>query len=986
MVSEDLTLEQKPPRRGGVAVLRAPLALVAGPPLALVAVVLTALKRLMANLGLALCALIALVASVALSVSIPVYAESASLRLLKQEIVQKEARSGRSAFALLFRYVGAWNEPLDWERVQPADRYLTGPGLDYLGLPLEGLGRHARTDQMQLFLPASSAGSGESGGSGGRQFLQNVSLGFVTGLEQQIRLFDGTPPQPATSLDQPVEVMIMRQMADTVGINVGNEFTLVRETDGSVVSIPIKVAALWEPVNAQDPAWFFQPEAFSEVLLVPEATFTGPLAGALKREVGQVLWFARLSGKDLTVSEASPLLSRIEGVRARIAGVVQGLKLEQSPADALTSYRQGAADLTRQLAMLSVPVFGLVFYFATLVASMLVNRQRGEIALLKTRGVRDSYILGISITEWLILGAIALGIGPSIGLFFATLMGQTESFLHLASDMDVLDATLTQHSLLFGAVAVLLTIAAALLPSLAASRRTLADEQRAAARTLRPPFWQRFYLDFLLLIPPAYGIYQLSRSDDPATAAGTDPLSNPLPSLIPVFLCFALGLLAVRFIPLLLEALARLAKVPSWTAPLVALQSLARQPGSYRGPLLLLILTLSLAAFSASMAATLDGALRESIRYQVGAETRLIETGQSTEQQSGQEGEAPERKNIEEEARFLFVPVTDHLEVPDITAATRVGEYRATIQLGGITQDTQLIGIDRLDFPAVLNRFDRQWAGGQSLGALMNQLARSPEGVIVSKEVLSKGLKVGDPLPATLELYGDRKQVKFIILAAVDLWPGYYPQDGAILVANLNYLFDQMGGQYPYDVWIARDADAEVETLVQGVRELGIAVIDARDTATLIRDAQMHPQRQGLFGLLSVGFIAAGVLTLLGFLLAALITARKRAIEMGVLRALGMSAVQVGVALITEQVLLVGAGLAAGTGIGLLAARLVIPLYQAGVGPHPGTPPFPPLIAWDEVTLIYAVFGVALLVTLLALAWVLGRMRLFVAVKLGDAN
>ncbi|NJN67067.1 MAG: hypothetical protein HC884_10330, partial [Chloroflexaceae bacterium] len=81
-----------------------------------------------------------------------------------------------------------------------------------------------------------------------------------------------------------------------------------------------------------------------------------------------------------------------------------------------------------------------------------------------------------------------------------------------------------------------------------------------------------------------------------------------------------------------------------------------------------------------------------------------------------------------------------------------------------------------------------------------------------------------------------------------------------------------------------------------------------------------------------------------------------------------------------------GPGLAAGTTIGLLAARLVIPLYQVGVGPHPGTPPFPPLIAWDEVTLIYAVFGVALLVTLLALAWVLGRMRLFVAVKLGDAN
>jgi putative ABC transport system permease protein len=107
---------------------------------------------------------------------------------------------------------------------------------------------------------------------------------------------------------------------------------------------------------------------------------------------------------------------------------------------------------------------------------------------------------------------------------------------------------------------------------------------------------------------------------------------------------------------------------------------------------------------------------------------------------------------------------------------------------------------------------------------------------------------------------------------------------------------------------------------------------------------------------------------------------------MGVLRALGMSGVQVGVALVIEQVLLVAAGLGAGTAIGLLAAKLVIPLYQTGAGPYPGTPPFAPQIAWEQVTLIYGVFGVALLLTLLTLAWILARMKLFVAVKLGDVN
>nr|MDQ2999312.1 ABC transporter permease [Chloroflexota bacterium] len=509
-------------------------------------------------------------------------------------------------------------------------------------------------------------------------------------------------------------------------------------------------------------------------------------------------------------------------------------------------------------------------------------------------------------------------------------------------------------------VAVALALAAALLPALLAARRTLVDEQQQAARTLRPPLWQRFFLDILLLIPPAYGIYQLRRTGglQLGAARGADPFSNPLLLVLPMLLCFGL-----------------------------ALRSLARQPGTYRGPLLLLILTLSLAAFSASMAATLDSSLTTAIGYQIGAATQLLETGESTEQQQGGQNQPPPAVDIQKEPRYLFVPVSDHLEVPGITAATRVGTYNdVAIQLGGASSKVQLVGIDRVDFPKVLVRFDREWGDGQPLGALMNLLARNADGVLVTRDLLAKGLKIGDPLPTLVKIDDDQRQVTFKIAGVIDLWPGFYPQDGPIVVANLNYIFDEMSGQYPYDVWINRDPGAKLDAIAAGVRKLGISLVDVRDATTLIVEAQSQPQRQGLFGLLSVGFFAAGGLTLLGFLLSALITARRRAIELGVLRALGMSGAQVAVALIVEQLLLVVAGIAAGTGIGLLAAQLVVPLLQVGAGPHPGTPASPPQLAWEQVGIIYGVFGVALLITLLALAGTLGRMKLFQAVKLGDAN
>lgn len=957
------------------------------------AVLTTAFQRLRANLTLALCGFIALLAAVALSVCIPVYAEAASLRLLNSQLERQEQQTNRSAFALLFRYIGSQNEPLEWERVQAADDFIRGPGLERLDLPLDGLARHARTGQLRLFLPQSASAE--------NPFITNTSLGFMGGMDPYVRIYDGTAPQPADASispdgsSEPIEVMVARNFADTIGINVGDQFNLVTNSGGRVVSIPITVTALWQPINASDPAWFYAPDALEDVILVPEETFTGPVADVLADEVDLILWFARLNGDRLTATQATPLLTRVESVRAQAAGIVPGLALEQSPAESLGQYRTEVARLTTTLFVFSVPILALVLYFAALVASLLVNRQRSEIALLKTRGVRDSQILGIYILEWVLLGALALVVGPTLGLGFATIMGRTESFLQLSPDLPELQLVLTWSSLQFGVAAVILALIASLIPAALATRRTLVDEQQQAARVSRPPFWQRFYLDFLLLLPPAYGLYQLQRGGGLQLGeTGADPFSNPLLVLVPVLLCFSLGLIAIRFIPLIFEALARLANRPSWVAPLVALRALARQPGSYRGPLLLLILTLSLAAFSASMARTMDGALDTAISYQVGAQMQLLETGQSTEQQQGgqqpggggQQQQQPQRRNIEEEARFLFVPVSDHLEVEGINEATRVGTYGANIQLGGVNQSAQLVGIDRVDFPKVINQFDRAWAEGRSLGELMNMLALNPEGVIVSRNALERGLSVGDVVPAVVTIAGDRREVQFQIIAAVDLWPGYYPQDGPIMVANLDYIFDQMGGRYPYDVWIARDANAEVGDLVTGVRQRGITVIDAIDTETTIREEQARPQRQGLFGLLSVGFIASGLLTLLGFLLASLISSRRRAIELGVLRALGLSGRQMGVALVAEQVILVLAGIGAGTGIGLAAAQLVIPYLQVGVGPHPGVPAYPPEIAWSQVQIIYIIFGIALLLTLLALAWILGRMRLFQAVKLGDTN
>ena len=950
------------------------------------AIIRTAIKRLGSNLWLALCAQIALIVAVALAVSVPLYAESASLRLLREEIAQQERQSGRSPFVLFFRYLSSSQGALEWERIKTPDEYLSNQGLASLNLGKANIARHMRTGSMRLFLPPQS-GTQSS-------FLRDMSLGFISGLEPQMRIVDGTAPQPPSAKNQPIEVLLARSMADELGINVGESLNLVA-AGTRPASLTLRVVGLWEPLNAADPAWFFAPDTLKDVLLTNEASFRGPVAETLRGEIAQALWYIHMNSRGLDTTRAAPLLSRIENMRTRAVGMLPGLRLESSPVPALTRYRENANALTIQLSAYSVSIIGLVLYFVAMVAGLLVARQRAEVALLKTRGVRSFQIVGLAVVEWSLLGLIALAAGPWLGLRFAQLMSRTTSFLTLSSEAATVPIGLSWRHLGFGLAAVVLAMLAALIPITLSARRSLADEYRQIARQAQPPLWQRFYLDIALFLLPCYGIFQMQRSGglQLGSLRGADPFSNPLLLLVPVLLCFSLGLITLRLSSTLLDMLASLASIPSWVTPLVALRALARQPGAYRGALLLLILTLSLAIYSASMAATIDGALRRSVSYKVGAATQLIETGQTVRRSNPSPGQlgrpaptpAPGAQPTSD-SRFLFVPVDTHLKAPGVQAATRVGSYDGRLQAGGTPLSIQVIGIDRLTFPRVVREYRRTWASGLSLGDLMNTLAQHPDGILVSRNMLREGIKVGDRIPVQLIIAGDQQTASFRIVGVVDLWPGFYPQDMPFAVANLDYVFDQMGAQYPYDVWIARDSQAKVDDVVAAVRRLNIQVLDRIDASETLLSEQTNPRRQSVFGMLSVGFLTSSVLTLIGFLVASVINARRRLIDLGVLRALGIHAWQMGVALCLELGMVLLLGLGAGTGIGLLAALLVVPQLQSGIAPYPGTPPYPARIAWDQIMQVYGAFGIALAITLLVLVIMLSRMRLFQTIKLGDAN
>jgi putative ABC transport system permease protein len=541
----------------------------------------------------------------------------------------------------------------------------------------------------------------------------------------------------------------------------------------------------------------------------------------------------------------------------------------------------------------------------------------------------------------------------------------------------------------FGILAVVISILTIVLPALTIARHTIVTHQQELARALRRPWWQRYFLDAALLIPAIYGYILLRRptsslSSPLSSLAQGDLFSNPLLFLVPALFIFAWALVLLRLLPHLMRGLARLSRRARGAVPLLVFHDLSRQAGRVAGPLLLLVLTTALATFSASVALTLDHHLQDRVYYRVGADLRLAEQGETSGGDSSTFGEPASAEGGTEDEEWVFLPVAEHLELPGVRAAARVGDYAATANLGGQVENGRFVGLDRLDFPGVA--FFRADFASQSLGALMNVLASERRAVLVQRAFMTRhDLQIGDPLNLTVDVLGERARIEFVVVGALDLFPTLYPQDGPFFVGNLRYLFERLGGLYPYDVWLATTSDT-TEAVVAALNERGVPVISAWDARQIIAEEQRRPQRQGLFGLLTLGFLAAGLLTVLGLTLHALLAFREHTIELGVLRALGFSRRQMRLYLSGTQVILLLVGLLSGTALGLVTGRLFIPFLQAEAGLHPGTPPFIVRTAWNDVALIYGLFAVTAAVSIGLTLALLRRMRVYEAIKMGEAE
>jgi putative ABC transport system permease protein len=969
------------------------------------AIFAVAIRRLLSQRGLALATAAGLVVSIALVMSVPLYTDAVYYEVLKTELSQGQDESAglrRPPFAFMFRYVGSLYGLKELDDIEAVDSYLTGEGTAALGLPHLFTVRYAKTDNFRLF-PTDQVAYADV-----RDPLAWVNFAFVSDMEEHVTFLEGGMPAVASAdPSDPLEVAVTEAMADQLGLQIGEPFMTFRrmdtETGQRVVQIPIVISGIWTARDPLDEYWFYRLSVFDNQLFIPEASFQGRVAPLLIDEIAQALWYIVMDGSHIHANDVGWLVARIEAVQQRAATLLANTRLEISPYAALNRYRVQSQLLNILLYAFSIPIIGLLIAFIGLVVGLAVARQRNEIAVLRSRGATAIQILAIAVLEAFILGAVALGTGIPVSEMISRAIGATRSFLNFTIESN-LRVDMTMATLRFGLAALGVTLVAQVVPSLGAARHTIISYKQESARTVRPPWWQRAWLDVLLLIPAGYGAYLLQQQGSivlPGGAGGGGVFDNPLLFLVPSLGALALTLLVLRVLPLLMMAVAWIASRTNSVGFLLATRYLSRDPGFYTAPLILLILTLSLSAFTASLAQTLDNHLYDQSYYRTGADVRLIELGQSTEAGSGagaglgsEGGAAPATsgaasgQDLITGPRWVFVPVGEHLKAPEIEAAARIGKYGASLQVQGQWREATLYGVDRIDFP--LAAYWRRDFAPASLGALMNALAVAPEGILLRRDFMAQNrIRVGDEVQMRISNYGQRAETTAKVVGEIDYFPSWYPDPdptkfSPVVVGNLEYIFEVSGGEMPYDVWAKTRPGVDYTQMVRNLREHDIIVIDYQSAATRIANEQRRPERQGLFGVLSVGFLAAAFLTVLGFFLYALFSFRRRFIELGTLRAIGLSPGQMTTFLAWELAFLILLGLGAGTYLGALISQVFIPYLQIGSDVQSMTPPFQVEIAWGAIARIYVLFALLFVVALSVLVALLLRMKIFQAIKLGE--
>jgi hypothetical protein len=446
----------------------------------------------------------------------------------------------------------------EYEKVKRA----IGAEIDFsVGWMLEDRERGGRSDTFFLTALGREADAGQDDA--------RAYFSFVESFPERVTVLPGGRLPQDGALDAPgqplvLEAVVPAEDARLFGVGVGDVVSAVPHWEDAIPYARVLITGLFEKNDPSEEFWhldksvirartagFLQTMGF----YISETTFMEDLGGALRDMDSTYGWLLEVDTSRLNAGNASQAFIGLETMDGRMTAQLQRFRQSTSLDDALSDY-------DRRLFFSKIPMFVVlvliavvILYYVVTLSSLLVDQQRGEIALLRSRGASSGQILAVFVLEGLTISVIAIVAAPIVAATVIGVLGYTPAFSDLSGG-GRLPVAISRDAYLLSTLGGLLSFAALIVPAIQASRIGVTRHRQQEARPAAQPFFQRYFLDVMLLVVGIILFRQLSdQGSVVATGLFGQATVSQLLLAVPALILVGLAMVLLRLFPLAIRFL-----------------------------------------------------------------------------------------------------------------------------------------------------------------------------------------------------------------------------------------------------------------------------------------------------------------------------------------------------------------------------------------------------------------------------------------------
>ncbi|MCK4513701.1 MAG: ABC transporter permease, partial [Spirochaetaceae bacterium] len=792
-----------------------------------------------------------------------------------------------------------------------------------------------------------------------------------------------------------IEAVITEEAAATGRLVYDTEYRLVSLHEDISIELNVRIVGVVAVEDPSDIFWSMPVARYAGDLLVHTGDVRRIVASDPFTRNVEAAWSYTFDYHAMTSETAASMVQFVQ--EQTEASRRLGVSVRMPVLRILEAYAAREKALKLTLWVLQVPLLLMLSFYLFMVSQVLIDHERNEIALVKSRGADNSQVFVTYLLLGAMLSAAGLLVGPFLGMAICRALGASNGFLEFVQRRR-LRLEFTPQTYVYAVSAAALALITMLLPAFQGSRTTIVLHKLRQSQKARRPIWKVLFVDVIALGISIYGLYRYRARSEIIQLAGLEASElavDPMLFFVSTLFVVGAGLLFLRIYPIVIRLIFRIGQRRWSPAAFSSLVQVGRGGGRDQFLMLFIILSISVGAFNAIVARTLNQNIEEQIRYNLGADivvqeewARVSATGSVESGDSGPPGAGGPPTGEEPSGRYVEPEFRRFQELPGVAQASRVfRQQRASGRVFGGESfgSVTLLGIIPHEFGRIA--WFRNGLLPYHWHNYLNLMAESPAAALVSSSLRDLGVELGDPICLTWQ---DQPSTLFYVYGFVDFWPTFNPYGSSanssqrhLAVVNLPYL-QAMTALEPYEVWLQLEPETTSQELYDSIHGLSSRILRVTDANQELIRARNDPLLQGTNGTLSLGFLVSLGVCFVGFLIYWTFAIRERTLQFGLFRAMGMTKSGIVRMLAIEQILISGVAIAAGFAIGRLTSELFAPLLQVGKNAADTVPPFRVISMLQDQLRIGGFVLLMMLLGFVILSVFLARIRIHQAVKLGE--